>query len=303
MTTERKIRSLSTSQTLFGYLFIFPAILGILLFVAGPMIYSLYLSFTDWNILSPAQWVGFGNYHRIFAEDELFYKSLQVTFYYAILTIVCTLAISFIVALLLNVNMRGQSLFRVIFYLPSIVPVIAGSVLWVWLYDTDFGLLNYLLGEIGISKQLWINGEGSAIPALTLASMWGTGNVILIFLAGLQDVPKHLHEAVEIDGGNGWHKLKSVTIPLMSPTIFFNFLMGFVGAFTGFTQSYAMTNGGPNYATLMYVFNIYREGFRNQSMGYACALAWVLFIIMVILTYLIFKTSKGWVHYEGEGDR
>lgn len=301
MTTQRKSRRFQTAESIFGYIFILPAILGILLFVAGPMIYSLYLSFTDWNILTKAQWTGFDNYHHIFADDTLFYKSLKVTFYYAALTVVGTLLISFIVALMLNAKIKGRALFRVVFYLPSIVPVIAGSVLWMWMYDTDFGLFNYMLGNVGIDKQLWISGESSAVPSLTLASMWGTGNVILIFLAGLQDVPRHLHEAVEIDGGNSWHRLKAVTIPLMSPTIFFNFLMGFVGAFTGFTQSYAMTNGGPNYSTLMYVFNIYREGFQNQQMGYACALAWVLFIIMMALTYLIFKTSKSWVHYEGGG--
>lgn len=291
-----------SNQAIYGYMFILPAISGILLFVVGPMIYSLYLSFTDWNVLNKVQWVGLDNYQHIFTKDDLFYKSLQVTFYYAGLTVVATLVISFVVALMLNANIKGRAMFRAIFYLPSILPVIAGSVLWVWMYDSDFGLLNYLLGGLGIPKQPWINGEASAVPSLTITSIWGAGSVILIFLAGLQDVPKHLLEAIEIDGGNAWNKLKSITIPLMSPTIFFNFLMGFVGAFTGFTQSYAMTNGGPNNATLLYVFNIYREGFTNQHMGYACALAWVLFLIMVVLTYLIFRASKNLVHYEGGGN-
>jgi multiple sugar transport system permease protein len=292
-------KSFHRQRVLVGYICILPAILGIFLFTIGPMLYSLYLSFTDWNILTDAKWVGLANYVNIFTKDLFFYNSLKATAYYSAGAVIASMIYAFIIALFLNQNIRGRSLFRAIFFIPSIIPVLASSIIWTWLYDVDFGVINYLLGWVGIDKQLWIGSPQTSVLSLIILAVWGSGNVIVIFLAGLQDVPKHLLEAVEIDGGNWWHKLRSVTIPLMTPIIFYNVILGLVNSFTTFTQAYTMTKGGPADSTLFYAFFIHREAFEHQSMGYACALAWILFVIISILTYVLFRSSSGWVHYEG----
>jgi len=286
-------------QTIAGYICILPAILGLLLFTAFPMLYSLYLSFTDWNVLTPAKWIGLDNYVRIFTKDFYFVQSLKVTTMYAVGSVLTSIVYAFAVALILNANIKGRPLFRALFYLPYIVPVLATSMIWIWLFDIDFGLINHMLGWLDIPKQKWINSASSAVWSLILVNLWASGNVIVIFLAGLQDLPKHQLEAVEIDGGNYWHKLTKVMLPLMTPIFFFNIVLGLIGSFTAFTQVFAMTSGGPANATLFYVFYIFREGFENQQMGYACALGWVLFVIVSALTLLIFRTSSKWVHYEG----
>lgn len=285
-----------------GYMCIMPAILGVLIFTLGPLLYSLYLSMTDWSILKPAQWIGLDNYRHIFTKDLFFFKSLRVTAYYSLGTVAASIVFCFIVALFLNQPIRGKAFFRAVFYIPSVIPVLATAVIWIWLYDVDFGLINHLLGWVGISKQMWLSSPHSSVPSLIIMTVWGSGNIIVIFLAGLQDVPKHLLESVEIDGGSWWHKLVSVTIPLMSPVIFYNIILAFVNSITSFTQAFAV--GGPNGggvedSALFYAFLIYREAFRHQAMGYACALAWVLFLIVSLLTYLLFRFSAGWVHYEG----
>jgi multiple sugar transport system permease protein len=294
-------KSHKRQKVIIGYLCILPAILGILIFTMGPLLYSLYLSFTNWDILTPKKWVGFGNYKHIFTDDYFFMNSLKATAYYSIGSVVCSIVFCFIVALFLNQDIKGRSFFRAIFYLPSILPIIASSVIWVWLYDTDFGIINYFLSFIGVDKQLWVNSPNSSVISMIIIAVWSSGNVIVIFLAGLQGVPRHLLEAVEIDGGNWWHKLKSVTIPLMTPIIFYNIVLAFVNAISTFTQAYSMTQGGPDNSTLFFAFYIYREAFQRQEMGYACALAWVLFIIVAVFTYLLFKTSSRWVYYEEGG--
>ena len=209
------------------------------------------------------------------------------------------MAFAFALALLLNSKIPALGLFRTLFYLPSIIPIIASSVLWLWMFNPDFGLFNAGLDLIGLPRQRFIYEEGQVIPSLVFMSMWSVGPMMIIFLAGLQDVPNQLYEAVDIDGGNGWHKLWHITIPMMTPTILFNLLISIVAALQTFVQAFIMTEGGPNNASLFIVFYIYRKAFQEQQMGYASALAWALFVVICILSYLVFRTSRHWVFYHG----
>lgn len=296
-----RLRNRHLRTTLVGYLFAAPAILGLVLWVIGPMIASLVLSFTDWNVLTTPRWIGLTNYVRLFTTDPFFRKSLLVTGYFAVANIAMTILYAFLLALLLNQDIKGKAAFRSIYYLPTIVPVVASSLLWLWLYNPDFGLFNVILRELHLRRSLWLVDEKLVIPSLVLMSVWGTsGNTIVIFLAGLQGVPRQLLEAVEIDGGNWWHKLRSVTLPMISPVIFFNLVIGLIFSFQIFTQAYIMTNGGPNNASLFYVFLLYREGFLRNNLGGAAALAWILFLIVSALTVLIFRSARQWVYYEAE---
>jgi multiple sugar transport system permease protein len=291
--------NLRRKEIFWGYFFTLPAILGLLIWTIGPMLASLYFSFTDYQVIGDFQWIGFQNYTEIFKNDLNFKKSLFVTFYFAIGSTIITLAAALFVAILMNISVKGQSLFRTMFYLPVIVPAVASNILWLWLFNPDFGLLNSILDFVNLPKLMWIYDESTVIPSLILLSMWSCGGTALIFLAGLQDVPKQLLEAVEIDGGNWWHKFRFVTVPSISPVIFFNLIMGLIGSFQAFTQAYVMTEGGPNNSTLFYVLLIYREAFQKNNMGYASALSWILFLVIFIFTLFIFKSSKSWVHYGG----
>lgn len=282
-----------------GVLFVMPVVLGIIIFVMYPMVYSLILSFTNFNILQPPKFIGIKNYITIFAADLYFKKSALVTIYYAFGSVIATLITAFLVALLLNQDIRGRSVLRTIFYLPTIVPAVASSILWLWLFNPDFGLLNMVLSLVNIPKQMWIFGESTVIPSLIMMAVWGCGNTVVIFLAGLQDVPRQLIEAVKIDGGNWWHEFCFVTIPMVTPIIFFNLIMSLINAFQTFTQAYIMTNGGPNNDSLFYAYLIYRDAFQENNMGYASALSWILFLIISIFTVILFSTSNKWVYYGG----
>nr|WP_145949429.1 sugar ABC transporter permease [Paenibacillus sp. Y412MC10] len=291
-------------KDLYGWLFAMPAILGLLIFTLGPMIYSLFMSFTDYTGSNSPAFVGLENYKRMFSgEDQYFYKSLAVTFYFVILSVPTGIIYSFLLAILLNQNVKGKAVFRTIFYLPSIVPIIAISFIWLWLLNPDLGLANELLRSLGLPGSQWIFGEKTVVPSLALMNLWTTGGTMIIFLAGLQDIPRSLYEAIEMDGGSRFAKLRHITIPMMTPTIFFNLIMGIINGFQVFSQAYVMTNGGPNNASLFYVFYLYREAFQFSRMGSASAIAWVLFVIIMILTYIVFRTSNKWVYYEGDGMR
>lgn len=291
-------------RDLYGWLFAMPAILGLLIFTLGPMLYSLYMSFTDYTGSNSPTFTGLDNYRRMFSgEDQYFYKSLAVTFYFVILSVPTGIIYSFLLAILLNQNVKGKAVFRTIFYLPSIVPIIAISFIWLWLLNPDLGLANELLRSLGLPGSQWIFGEKTVVPSLALMNLWTTGGTMIIFLAGLQDIPRSLYEAIEMDGGTRLDKLRHITIPLMTPTIFFNLIMGIINGFQVFSQAYVMTNGGPNNASLFYVFYLYREAFQFSRMGSASAIAWVLFAIIMILTYVVFRSSNKWVYYEGDGAR
>lgn len=283
---------------IYGLLFASPVILGFIIFVMGPMIASGYFSLTNYTITGTPEWVGFDNYKNLFTnKDPFFYKSLLVTAIYVFLSVPIQIIASLLVAMVLNRDVKGQGIFRTIFYLPTIVPVAASSMIWIWLMDPNLGLLNSLLKAIGLPTSKWIFDQKTVIPSLIIMSLWTIGSTVIIFLAGLQGVPKQLYEAVEIDGGNSIHKFVNITIPMITPTLFFNLVMGFINGFQVFTQAYVMTSGGPNNASLFYAFYLYKEAFTNFRMGNACALAWILFIIISLFTLIIFRTSK-WVYYE-----
>jgi len=293
-----KKSSLYSNEAKWGVILALPAILGFLIWVLGPMIASFILSFTNWEVVTSPKFIGVGNFKKILFNDFIFKKSIYATVYYSVGSVVLTIIAAFLVAILLNQKVRGLPLFRTIFYLPSITPTIASAMLWIWLFNPDFGLLNQALGIFGIPKLQWIYDEKQVVPALIFMSIWGMGGTMVIFLAGLQGVPQELYEAVEIDGGSWWHRFRYITIPMMTPTIFFNLVMAIIGAFQVFTSAYIMTDGGPNYASMFYVYYIYLSAFRYGHMGYACALAVILFFIILAFTLVVFRSSPYWVYYE-----
>ncbi|TCO26253.1 multiple sugar transport system permease protein [Kribbella steppae] len=280
-----------------GWLLAAPAILGFGIFTIGPMIASLVFSLTDWRIGGPARFIGLGNYDPL-AGDPLFWKSLSVTSYYTIGVVPLTLLVGFVVAILVNQGVRGRSFWRTTYYLPTLVPAVASSVLWIWIFNPDFGLLNSMLRGAGLPTSNWIYAEQSAVPSLILMSVWGFGNTMVIFLAGLQGVPRHLYEAVAIDGGGTWARFRHVTLPFMTPVIFYNLVTGVIGTFQVFNQAYIMTQGGPNNATQFYIYYLYTKAFTDSEIGYASALAWVLFVVVLVITILLFRNARRWVHYE-----
>ncbi|GAA3223119.1 carbohydrate ABC transporter permease [Nonomuraea helvata] len=289
-------------ETRWGILMALPAILGFVIFTIGPMVASAFFSLTDWTIGASPSFIGLDNYATM-VKDELFWKSLSTTAYYTLGAVPLVLIVSFVVALLLNQKVRGLAVWRTIFYLPTLVPAIANVVLWIWIFNPDFGLLNSLLREGGLPGSQWIYGESTAVPSMIIMSTWGFGNTMVIFLAGLQGVPRHLYEAVSIDGGGVWRRFWHVTLPMMTPTIFYNLVVGVVGTFQVFNQAYVMTEGGPNHATLFYVYYLFRKAFTESEMGYASALAWTLFMIIMVVTFLMFRNARRWVYYEMAGAR
>lgn len=296
MTKRRK------KESFFGILFALPVILGFIIFVFSPLVISAVMSFTDYNVMSAeTKFVGFDNFKHFFdGTDMYFAKSLATTAYYVLLSVPLQIVFAFCIALVLNEPVKGRSVFRTIFYLPTIVPAVASSIVWMMMFDPDTGILNAVLRAFGLPASMWIYGESTVIPSLALMSLWTVGGTVVIFLAGLQNVPRELYEAVEVDGGGWFAKLRSVTIPMVSPTIFFNLIMSFIGSFQVFSQAYIMTTGGPNNASLFYVYYMYREAFQYGNIGVASALGWILFLIILVLTMIVFKSSALWVFYEGE---
>lgn len=281
------------------YVFMSPAIFGLLIFMVGPIVASAFYSFTDYDILGSPVWVGLDNYRKLLFEDPYFWISLKVTIIYAAVSVPLGLIVSLILALLLNINMKGIFLFRTIYYLPTVISGVAVALLWKWIFNPEFGVMNWLLGEIGIEGPKWLYDENWALPAIIIMSLWGVGGSMLIYLAGLQGIPTDLYEAAEIDGANKWNQFFYVTIPMLSPVIFFNLIIGILSALQVFTEGYVMTGGGPNNATLFSVLYLYRSAFNYLQMGYASALAWILFMIILFFTLIVFKSSPMWVYYEG----
>ncbi len=284
-------------RTVTGYLFISPFILGFLFWFLIPALTAGWLTFTDWNLIRAPRYVGLDNLRQL-GKDALFWQSLQVTVIYTLASVPVGLVVSFLLALLMNTKVRGITFFRTVYYLPSIVPAVASAVLWAWIFNTDFGLANVVLRAVGLPKIQWLQDPDWALPALILMSLWGLGASMVIYLAGLQGIPDVFYEAAEIDGAGRWSQLWNITIPLMSPVIFFNLIIGIIGTFQVFTAGFLITDGGPQNSTLFYVLYLYRNGFEYLRMGYAAALAWVLFIIIMALTLFVFKFAGGMVHYE-----
>ncbi|MCA9911992.1 MAG: sugar ABC transporter permease [Anaerolineae bacterium] len=280
--------SLSRRRTILGYMFIMPFILGFILWFLAPALVAGYLSFQRWNLLSPPRFVGLDNFDRLI-NDPLFFKSLQATFIYTITSVPLGLIFAFFLATLINTKIRGISIFRTIYYLPTIVPFVASAILWAWILNTEFGLLNAAIRALGGPKIAWLQEPGWAMVSFVIMSAWAVGGPMIIFLAGLQGIPEVYYEAAEIDGAGNWAKLRFVTLPLMSPIIFFNFVIGIIGAAQEFVRAYLITGGGPENSTLFLVLYIYRTAFQSQRMGYAAVLSWVLFIILMVLSYFVFR--------------
>lgn len=293
-------------EELHGWLWTSPWLLGFLLFVFGPMVASLYLSFTQYAVGSSPEWLGLDNYVRaITGEDDLFWPSLGRTLRYAFVMVPIGISLSLLAATLLNQGLRATALYRTLFFLPSLTPIVAAAILWRWLYQPEFGAINWILWQLGLEGPRWLADPDLALPSLMIIGLWGSigGGTMVIFLAGLQSVPQELHEAAQIDGANSLQRFRSVTLPMITPTIFFNLVVGVIGALKVFAVSVLATGGGPNYATWFFVLHLYEHAFQYFEMGYASALAWIFFVLVVTLTYLNVRWSRNWVYYEGEERR
>jgi multiple sugar transport system permease protein len=287
------------AEALAGVGFVLPWAVGFLVLTAGPLVFSLLLSFTRYSVLRPARWVGLDNYTRLFAGDPLFWKSLGNTLF-MLLGIPLGMALGLGLALLLNRALRGLAFYRTLYFLPSVVPAVASALLWVWIFHPADGLANRLLGWFGIAGPLWLQSEDWAKPAILLHGLWGAGNGMIIWLAGLKNIPEHLYEAAAIDGAGRWHRLRYLTLPLLTPTILFNLIMGTIGTLQIFAQAVVMTKGGPLDSTLFYVYYLFNNAFAYFQLGYASAMSWVLFALILALTLLQLKLASRWVYYEGE---
>ena len=296
-----RLSPLQRREALNGYFAIMPWLLGFIIFIAGPMIYSLGLMFTKWDLLTPPVFNGLANFQRL-AQDPTFFASLGNTVFYTALAVPLQLLVALCVALLLNTNIVGQNLYRAVIFLPSQIPIVATALLWFFIYSPTNGLANAIMGGLGLPQQRWLWDIHLVKPALIVMTVWMFGNAMIIFLAGLQDIPQQLYEAAEIDGAGMYRRLRHVTLPLLSPTIFFNLVIGIIGSFQVFIQVFIMTDGGPGTASMMYVLYLYRIGFEELNMGYAALLSWILFLIVLLITLVQFGVARRWVHYEGERD-
>ena len=276
-----------------------PWLLGFIIFTGGPILFSIIMSFCHYDILNPARWVGLKNYQWIFTRDPLFWKSLWNTIY-MVIGIPIGITVGLGIALMLNQSLKGIALYRTLFYLPAIVPAVAASILWIWIFNPTHGLLNNALGLFGINGPAWLQDEAWSKPSLILMGLWGAGGGMIIWLAGLKSIPQHLYEAAEVDGAGPWTKFVHITLPMLSPYIFFNVVMALIGTFQIFAQAYIMTSGGPVDSTLFYAYHLFNKAFRYLQMGEASAMAWVLFSIVFLLTLVQLWFSKRWVHYESE---
>ena len=284
-----------------GYVFIMPFILGFIFWFLVPALVAANLTFQKWNLISPPKYVGFANFEKMFS-DPLLGQSLKVTFLFSAISVPIGLVFAFFLAMLINTKIRGIAIFRTIFFLPSIVPAVANAILWAWLFNTEFGLINYIIRALGGPKIGWLQDPGWVMVAFVILTIWGVGGSMIIFLAGLQGIPEIYYEAAEIDGAGRWAKLINVTLPIMSPIIFFNLVIGFINSFQIFVSALLITNGGPQHSTLFLVLYIYRTAFQSNKMGYAAILSWLLFIILMILSFIVFKYIGSRVYYENEGN-
>src|SRR5215212_2513819 len=289
--------SLARRESLWAYAFVTPWIIGFLIFTVGPMLVSLFFSFTSYDIVSAPKWTGLTNYINLF-HDDLFWHSLGVTFKYAVIALPLGLTISYLIAVLLNQKISGINIWRTVYFLPSVIAGVAVALLWARIFDPKFGILNPFLAQFGIKGPGWLSYPQWAIPALVIMSLWSVGGNVIIYLAGLQGVPTDLYDAAKVDGATAWQRFRHVTLPMTTPVIFYNLILGLIGTFQYFTEVYVLTNGssggglgGPARSTLFYNINLYQNAFKYFHMGYASTMAWVLFIIVLGLTLLIFRSS------------
>ena len=292
-----------------AYLFVSPWVVGFLAFTAGPMLFSLVASFTDYPVLQPetTRWVGLSNYREAY-NDPTLQHSFRVTLLFVALAVPADLVMGLLLALVLNVRARGIAFFRTVMFVPVMIAGTGGAsvavaLLWLWLFQPRLGLLNHLLDKVGLPPQLWVYSPRLVVPSLALMSLWGVGRSMLIYLAALQGLPRDVLTAAQVDGASAWRRFWFVTLPLLTPAILFNLILDLVGALQTFTQAYVVTQGGPGDASLFYLLYLYRNAFSYFRMGYASALAWLLFAFTLVLTVVIFRFARRWVFYEGAGSR
>lgn len=287
-------------DTIEGYVFILPVVLGLLIFTIGPVIASFYISFTKYPILRSPEWIGLRNYVNMMSKEPYFWQAVKVTVTYALTAVPLGIIGGFMLALLLNQRIKGMPFFRASFYMPTIVPAVASAVLWGWLLNPDYGLINAGLKAAGLPTSRFLGDPSSALGSLVFMSLWGVGGGMIIYLAGLQGIPESLYEAAKIDGASSRQLFRFITLPLMTPTLFFGLVMGLISAFQYFTEAFILTTGGPLFATYFYSLMVYERAFRFTQMGMAAAMAWFLLVIVLVLTLLVFRSSALWVFYETE---
>lgn len=285
-------------RALQGWLFVSPFIVGFVLFFAGPMLFAGYISFNAWPVLGEPRFVGTLNFTNMLSDDT-FWKSLRITAIYTFFSVPMNMVVGLALAMLLNAKIRGLAIFRTLYYVPAIITGVALAVLWWMMFNTEYGLINNALGIIGVPKIPWLTHTQWALPALIIMSLWQVGGGVVIYLAGLQGIPTELYEAATVDGANGWAKFRHITIPMLSPVLLFTFVLGVIGSFQSFTNALVMTNGGPSQATLFLVLYIYRNAWLYNQMGYAAAISWALFAVILILVIIIFRATSTRVYYAG----
>ncbi len=291
--------SMATRHTFWAFVMMSPWIIRFVFITAGPMLASLYFSFTDYPILSAPQWTGIANFRSMFTDDDLFWKSLGNTFYYVGISVPLNIVLSFGLAMLLNQKLKGENIYRTLMYLPAMVPIVASAVLWKWIFNSESGLSGIVFRVFGLQSPHWFENPALAKPALIIMALWNIGPPVTIFLAGLQGIPTYLYEAAHIDGAKSTTRFFRITLPIMTPVLLFNLVMGVIGSFQVFAPAYIITQGGPLNSTTFFMYHLYRQGFEFFKMGYASALSWVLFAIILIFTLFIFRSLRAWVFYHG----
>ncbi|GIO66678.1 sugar ABC transporter permease [Paenibacillus sp. FSL M7-1455] len=286
-----------------GYLFILPSIIGFSVFVAYPLLSSMYYALTEWSGYDTPQFVGFDNFKYMFTEDPAFWPSVRATLYFVLLSVPSSLILGLLLAMLLNKSLPGIKWFRTIYYLPTVVPSIASLTLWLFIYQPQYGLANSLLRLLGLPEGTWLTSEKTALPSLVLIGLWQVGSGVIIFLSGLQSVPQELYEAAEVDGAVRWRTALHITVPMITPILFLQLILGIIGAFQAFNQVQVLTGGGPNFSTSLLNFKIYNDAFGGRMFGYAIAEVWVLFVIIMIFTALTYRYSNRFVYYESDNAR
>lgn len=291
--------------TLLGIAFALPWLLHLLIFTAYPILASFYYSFTDYNVLKPPTFVGLENYAILFTQDDVFWVAVENTLLYAVMAIPLGIVFALLLAMLLNSKIRFLPFWRTIYFLPTLVPDVALGLMWLWLLNPQFGIINWLLGLVGIQGPGWLADERWAKPSLVLISLWGVGSTMIIYLAGLQDVPQELYDAADVDGASIWSKTRNITVPMITPVILFNLIMSVIAIFQYFTAPFVVTNGtgNPAHSTMFYAMYLYREAFTYFKMGIASAMAWMQFLFTIAMALLIFFTSSRWVYYGGDEKR
>ena len=291
-----------TQRALWGYVFALPWVIGLIVFWVGPILTSFYYSFTNFEVIGSPDWLGLANYNRAFNQDDLFWPSLGRTFAFALVYVPAAIFGALFLASLLNQKLKGTNIYRTIFFVPHLIPAVALAVVWTFLLQPKMGPVNMILRDLGVANPPnWLSSRETALYSVIMINVWAAvgGNTMLIFLAGLQGVPQELYEAAEMDGAGAWRKFWNVTLPLLTPTIFFNLVLAIIGALNVFTTAWVATKGGPSYATWFFALHIYTEAFQYFRLGYGSALAWVLAVIVMFFTWIQVQYSKRWVHYEG----